>query len=207
MNLALVRCVLSLVFAFLFLFAESSQANTKKESWEQNKEEQYLSLYLGQAATDRLMHILGRVSTDWLDSYLISGAYGRTLYQRPYWRLEGEKQMGVHFGEQNHAEFVGSLIFRWKKFPWDDWVDTRVALGEGLSWATKEPPIEPRGDREGGDSAQLLNYLMLEAEAKRPDSAWSGYVRIHHRSGAAGTFGNVKGGSNFIGVGVRYYLQ
>ncbi|KXB09019.1 hypothetical protein AKJ60_01170 [candidate division MSBL1 archaeon SCGC-AAA385M11] len=41
-------------------------------------------------------------------------------------------------------------------------MDTREASGEGLSWATEESSIEPRGDRQGGDTGQLLNYLILE---------------------------------------------
>lgn len=194
-----------LLAGFFLLFWLPFQAWAEETTCLQ--EDTYFSLYAGQAATDRMMHIIGNLSTGWLDSYMVSAAAGKSLHQRSRWRLEGEGQFARHFGEQNHVEMASALLFRWTSFPWDHLVDTRIAFGEGLSWATKEPSIEPRGDREGGESARLLNYLVLEMEKKYPGSSWSGYFRIHHRSGVIGIFGNVKGGSNFLGFGVRYYLQ
>jgi len=89
---------------------------------------------------------------------------------------------------------------RWTLFPWDRFVDTSIAVGEGLSYATSRPRIENRGE-----AARLLNYLMFEMElTPLQDSPWSLVGRIHHRSGVFGIFGGVRGGSNFIMIGVRY---
>jgi hypothetical protein len=44
----------------------------------------------------------------------------------------------------------------------------------------------------------------VEIEAGPPAGRWSGFLRIHHRSGAFGLYGDVRGGSNFVGLGARY---
>ena len=52
-------------------------------------------------------------------------------------------------------------------------------------------------------NAQLLNYLAFEVEAL-VDPQWSLVGRIHHRSGAWGTYSGVKEGSNGYLLGLRY---
>ena len=52
-------------------------------------------------------------------------------------------------------------------------------------------------------SAQFLNYLAFEVEAL-VDPQWSLVGRIHHRSGAWGTYSGVKEGSNGYLLGLRY---
>ncbi len=165
----------------------------------------HLSIYAAQSATDRLAEILRTTSADLQDSYLLSVAYGRSFREGRSVRWEWEGQLVRHTGMQRHGELNAVLIIRWMRFPWDSYIDTRVAFGEGLSHATREPAIEPRAQRPDEDSTRTLNYLLLEVEAKRPLSQWSGFLRIHHRSGIAGLFDGVHGGSNFVGLGVRLY--
>jgi hypothetical protein len=96
------------------------------------------------------------------------------------------------------------VVARWTRFPWDDVLDTSVAFGQGVSFASKVPEVEPRADRDE-ESRRLLNYLMVEVALAPPgDSRWSAVTRIHHRSGVFGLYGGVNGGSNFVGLGVRY---
>lgn len=73
-----------------------------------------------------------------------------------------------HWGEQRHYEFNALWVARWQRFPWDRWVDTRIAGGHGLSYATERPPLEPRASREDRDSMRLLTYLMAEMEVTAP---------------------------------------
>lgn len=115
-------------------------------------------------------------------------------------------------GFSSHGEFNLLLILRWHKFPWDKYLDTSFAFGEGFSYATKVPAYEkdPHGVLHGPehkmhDAAHFLNYLMLELDFTRPEIApWRVFLRIHHRSGVFGLFNNVDGGSNFICGGARY---
>src|SRR5215831_12998706 len=105
------------------------------------------------------------------------------------------------FGDQDHWEFTGSLNLRWVVFPWNRHVETTLALGEGLSWATQIPALE-KADPTNSENAQLLNYILIEVTFAIPESPWSLVTRIHHRSGVFGLFGH--SGSNILEAGIRY---
>lgn len=118
-------------------------------------------------------------------------------------------------GFSSHQEFNLLLILRWHKFPWDRYLDTSFAFGEGLSYATRVPAYEkdPHGVLHGPEhklheASDFLNYLMLELGFTYPEIApWSLFFRIHHRSGVFGLFNDVDGGSNFICSGFRYHFD
>ncbi len=164
------------------------------------------TVYRAQNATDRLADIVRTVSADFRDSQLTAATLGYAYHRSPNARWELEAQLVKHSGMQHHWETNAVVAVRWMHFPWDRWLDTRFAFGEGLSYAWKTPPLEPRGDEPGeGESSRLLNYLLLEWEFVVPGQPeWSSFLRLHHRSGVNGLFGGVQGGSNFVGVGVRY---
>lgn len=137
------------------------------------------------------------------DSSLLVLALSRRFYTfRDWFDLEFEGQVAKHFQEQNNWEFNLLGTFRWIKFPWDQYVDTSVAAGAGVSYATEEPEIELKNR---GDVTKFLGYLMFEVAFSLPPlPQWDLFARIHHRSGAGGSFAGVKGGSNAYGVGIRY---
>jgi hypothetical protein len=166
---------------------------------------QHLALYAAQYSPQRLVDILTEAPR-FGSSQLLALAWGRVLSapERPL-RWEFEAQFVQHGGGQSHQEVNALIVARWMRFPWDHVLDTRVAIGDGLSYAARMPALEPRSGAEDERSARLLNYLMLEIEVVPPGQPqWGLFTRIHHRSGVNGTFGNVKGGSNFIGFGARY---
>ena len=166
-----------------------------------------ISVYVAQYSPDRLLEILREYSPDFESSYLATVAYSRFLIDGHWIRWELEGQLVQHWGQQSHQELNGAIVARWLRFPWDRFLDTSLAVGEGLSIASRVPPLEPRSGPTEGESTRLLNYLLVELEFAPPqDSPWSAFVRIHHRSGIYGIFGNIKGGSNFIGLGLRYTL-
>jgi len=121
---------------------------------------------------------------------------------REYLDVEIEGQAVRHFGDQDHWEFNGLPVFRWYPMPWDEYIDTNVAIGAGLSYALKTPPIEEIGVC---DTPKLLGYLMFELSFPVDRiPCWSFVTRIHHRSGANGLFDNRLDASNAFGFGVRY---
>lgn len=71
---------------------------------------------------------------------------------------------------------------------------------EGVSLLSKSSNYE-RTFRQ--NYAQLLNYLAFEVEAL-VNPEWSIVGRIHHRSGAYGTYSGVREGSNAYLLGLRY---
>lgn len=120
--------------------------------------------------------------------------------------FEMEGQVGKHFGEQNHFEVNAvPMVFRWKNFPWDKYVDTSVAVGAGVSYAFEKPDIEENSVGKDKTSPKLLGYLMLEFAFSLPDKPqWSFVTRVHHRSGANGLFDGRLDASNGIGFGIKY---
>ena len=141
--------------------------------------------------------------TSFENSQLLDVALSRKLYRlRDLIDFEVEGQVVRHFQDQDHWEFNALIVARWLPFPWDRYLDTSFAVGEGLSYATEISEIE--GKRHDKTS-KLLNYLMFEFEftlPRLPD--WSLLTRIHHRSGVFGLFDGVRGASNACGVGLRY---
>jgi hypothetical protein len=164
-----------------------------------------LTLYAGRYSDDRLTSALLSKSLDYMDSHLVVAAVSRAFeFDSPshQWELEG--QVGKHFGDQTHWELNGLAIYRWQRFPWNRLVRTTVAAGEGLSWATRVPPLEEASPTNEG-AARLLNYILVEVTVAPPgDSDWSLVFRIHHRSGVFGLFEDVDGGSNIIAGGVKW---
>jgi len=82
------------------------------------------------------------------------------------------------------------------------WIQPWLNLGfvEGISYNSAVSNYE-RTYRE--NYANLLNYLAFELEAAvSPELSMVG--RIHHRSGAFGTYSGVKEGSNAYLIGLRY---
>ncbi len=120
--------------------------------------------------------------------------------------FEMEGQVGKHFGDQNHFEVNAvPVVFRWKNFPWDTYVDTSVAVGAGVSYAFEKPDIEENSVGKDKSSPKLLGYLMLEFAFSLPDKPqWSFVTRVHHRSGANGLFDGRLDASNGIGLGIKY---
>ena len=56
--------------------------------------------------------------------------------------LELEGQVAKHFGNHDHMELNSAIIIRWVNFPWNQYISTSFAAGEGLSFATKIPQLE-----------------------------------------------------------------
>ena len=142
---------------------------------------------------------------DPLDSYLATVAYSEVLSRRDRYRWEAEGQVAQHFGDQDHLEINGLFIFRWLAFPWNEYVRTGFAIGDGLSYALETPKLEEETHLDEGGTNQLLNYFLLELTLAAPSwKRWSIIGRVHHRSGIFGLFDGVDGGSNILALGLRY---
>ncbi|WP_207061739.1 hypothetical protein [Motiliproteus sp. SC1-56] len=116
--------------------------------------------------------------------------------------LEWEVQLAKHVSGQHHWEVNGLLAGRWLAFPWDTTLDTSVAFGAGLSYATEVPQFERERHDEAND---FLGYLLVELELRPPRAEHLSFVvRLHHRSGLFGTFDGVHGASNALGAGLKY---
>ncbi len=196
---AIVTFVLSSLLSSLLFAGDSAEAGSSRAE---------LTIYAAAYSPNRLLEILGvqggtvRITDS---AWLLGAAYADTFATTGAhldWVWEG--QLVQHLGEQRHQELNILLLARWTRFPWDNYLNTSIAFGQGLSFATREPPLEPRTDTDE-ESSRLLNYLLVEVEVARPgEQRWSLVARVHHRSGVFGLYGGVRGGSNFVGAGLRY---
>lgn len=115
-----------------------------------------------------------------------------------YTQAGGEFNQAVPFADtpaQTFAEITAGLGLRL-------WVQPWLSLGfvEGVSLNTSVSNYE-KTYRE--NYTAFLNYLGFEVEAL-VSPEWSVVGRIHHRSGAYGTYSGVSEGSNAYLMGVRY---
>lgn len=159
-----------------------------------------VSLFGGVLTADHWGRALDPWAVEFRDSNILGVALSRRL--SPPGRalsFEIEGQAVRHFGEQDHWEFNLPLVGRWDRFPWDDTVDTSFAFGLGPSYASEVPPVEVE---RSGTSQRWHAYWFAELEFGPPRSAWSGLLRLHHRSDA---FGLIPDGSasNVLAIGLR----
>jgi len=170
--------------------------NPKKHPWA-------LTLYGGAHWQDRLRDIFLFRATFPDEMYITAIALGKELWKYEDWiGLEAEGQIAKHFGNMDHWEFNALLILRWHPFPWDKYIDTSFAVGDGISYATEIPLIEK--DPEAG---RTMNYLLYELTFGLPDvPEWAFVIRVHHRSSIFGVIDNDYGASNFLCAGIKYYF-
>lgn len=171
-------------------------------------QERAVSVYSG-AYTDQALveEILIAKPVSFENATLVSATYGQVFAQpSESYRWEWEAGLATWFGQQNHQELNGLVLFRWLDLPWNHVLRTSLALGNGLSLASRDPRLEEAFHPDTG-STNLLYHIAVEAEFALPRAKhWSGFLRIHHRSGVFGLFNDINGGSNVIGLGLRYWF-
>ena len=116
--------------------------------------------------------------------------------------IRWETEIGVTkwFGDQTHWEFTSAIVARWITFPWNDYLKTTIAVGDGPSFATRPPRLEKKNFDA---AARLQNYVFLELTFGLPRyPQWDFVIRIHHRSGVFGVLGG--SGSSIPAIGVKY---
>ena len=167
--------------------------------------DQFITIYGGLYTDDSLQDIFSGEDIKTEDSYIAALAIGKVFAQtQSAYRWEVEGQVVKHFREQTHWEFNIAFLLRWQQFPWNNFMRTSLAIGDGLSYATEVPPLELASHTNEG-ATRLLNYFVMELTFAPPTvKHWSLITRIHHRSGMAGLFDDVKGGSNVLSLGVKY---
>jgi hypothetical protein len=117
-----------------------------------------------------------------------------------YLRWETEIGVTKWFGDQNHWEFTSAIVVRWSTFPWNHYVNTSIAVGDGPSFATEPPRLEKKNFDE---AKRLQNYVFLELTFGLPRyPQWDFVIRIHHRSGVFGALGG--SGSSVPAIGLKY---
>ena len=175
--------------------AENEVDGTERYKW-------FVTAYGGAHAQDDFNDVVTLQPKFEDNAYIGVLALARELWHyKKYLSFELEGQVGKHFNKDTHWEFVGVLIGRWNYFPWDKYVDTSFAVGDGISYYTEVSEVEE--DDTNDDAQRALNYLLLEFTFGLPEyPKWDLVLRLHHRSSVFGLAG--EGGSNFVCGGIKF---
>jgi hypothetical protein len=181
-----------LAIAFLILIPQASAA---KEDWA-------VTFYGASQLRGDIWSTFYSPDFDTSYSFLALAVSRRVYSFSKHLELELEGQGVKHMGGQHHGEFNGLFALRWLTFPWNKYIATTAAIGDGLSYATSTAKLE---EEMHGKNSPFLNYLMLELAFALPETPrWNLVVRLHHRSGIFGLFDGIEGASNAVAVGLKY---
>ncbi|MGD9006327.1 MAG: hypothetical protein PVG41_00335 [Desulfobacteraceae bacterium] len=171
---------------------------------EKTNDQWFASGYIGQYSDTAFNEII-RFNTEFESSYVHVLSVGKELgVYKDKIQYELEAQVSKHTGDQEHEEINAVFTLRWLPFWWDDYLDTSFAFGNGISYATEDPPLEIR-DSDDDETSKWLYYFLVEMAFVVPKTTdWDLFMRIHHRSSVFGAIDNVIAGSNFVGLGLRY---
>lgn len=164
-----------------------------------------VAAYGGQWSNNRIGEIL-YLRTDLKPSHVWAVALTREVYTLvDGLTAEVEFNSALHSGRQHHAEVSGAFLLRWRRFPWDRFLNLSVAYGVGPSLAFRRPPIEQRSRREATYFLLSMPVELTFGLPDRFDVPWHVLLRVHHRSGAYGVVSDA-GGSNFVTAGIRRFF-
>jgi hypothetical protein len=139
------------------------------------------------------------------DSWFLGGTFSNVLVEFAKWAdIEGEIGVGKRFGSLDQKEIWAALYFRWKWFPWNDYINTSIAVSTGVNYASGIATYEI-AQSGNGQGSRLLHFFSPEvtfALPSKPD--WQFLIRVHHRSGGDKYWGytpmfkNVEGGAQYL---------
>ena len=195
------RWFLLFVFALLLCFGSGARADEDKNGDDIKRHKWLLTVYGGAHAQDDINDVVTFQPKFEDNAYIGVVALARELWHyKNYLNFELEGQVAKHFNKDTHWEFVGVLIGRWHYFPWNNYVNTSFAVGDGMSFYTEVSEVEKEDDE---DAQRTLNYLLFEVALGLPEfPKWDLVFRIHHRSSIFGLYG--AGGSNFVCGGIKF---
>jgi len=195
------RWFLLFILAFLLCLGAPARADDDKVEADINRPKWFLTVYGGAHAQDDIGDVFTFNAKFEDNDYIAVLALAREFWHyKEYISFEVEGQIGKHFNNDTFWEFNGLIIGRWHAFPWNKYVDTSIAVGDGLSFYTEVSKVEKEDD---DDAQKTLNYLMFELALGLPQyPRWDLVVRIHHRSSIFGLYG--AGGSNYVCGGIKF---
>ena len=195
------RWLLLVIVALLLGFGSGARADDDQNKDHINRHKWFLTVYGGAHAQNTIEDVFTFNAKFEDNDYIAVAALAREFWHyQDYISFEAEGQIGKHFNNDTFWEFNGLIIGRWHAFPWDKYVDTSLAVGDGLSCYTEISKVEKDDD---DDAQKTLNYLLFELALGLPQyPRWDLVVRIHHRSSVFGLYG--AGGSNYVTGGIKF---
>jgi len=138
------------------------------------------------------------------NNYVVGGGYQYFFLTHPtLLRIGGEVGGALRGGDDFSAEAWAGIVARFDGFVFGDKVRVSPAFTFGLS--VESAPVGIEAQNRGGGDSTLLFYLGPEINVSLTDNPNAEvFWRIHHRSGAWGTLGDMADGANATSFGVRW---
>lgn len=200
--LALVALIMTLLMQAP---AELDEAvSESKVSQSQFGHNPFVKVFRGPHVPKKLSEITIRNPLEWKQTQEIIGVVATGTKIRDVFSgaltFEWEGLYAQHWGTSEFNELGGAIYTRWNRFPWNNYIKTTLAVGMGPSITDKAPQYEPNN----GTRSRLLMQLNFEINLYSPaDPRWALLFRIQHRSGVFNLINSVRGGSNFLTIGIR----
>jgi len=187
---------------FVLLLPTGSAARADPGWWDDGWA---VTAFGGLLSTNESSHIWFRGDFDPEDVTVLGVSVSKRLFTTgPNLAWDFEQQAVKYSGDQDNWEFNSVFIARWLTFPWDAWIDTSLAFGDGLSIATETPELEVARYGRNHSSA-VLNFVLLEATFALPSLPGPElFARFQHRSGAFSIINATSDASTFLGTGIRF---
>ena len=154
--------------------------------------------------TDIFLHGESPANWQWDNSFILALAFSRPWVEyRGIFSIEPETGIAKRFGPADGAEGWVALFFRWKYFPWNQYIRTSLALGIGPSLSNDV--FLASGSLQTGNGIHVINYFSPELTLGSPsEPRWDAVVRFHHRSPIWGVLPESAGVSQFWTFGMRF---
>lgn len=149
------------------------------------------------------------ISADYEDNYITGFGYQQFfLHTRRNNSIGYEFGAAKRYGDDSTYEIWGGLVGRIRDIKLADNLFVTPSIVFGLSHVNRpHAGREQRLEEYYDGDARLVFYLSPEIDFKvSPESNYSFFWRLHHRSGAWKTLGDMKGASNanIFGLRVRF---
>lgn len=165
----------------------------------------HLAGYYGRSTKNHLYEIVLEQKHELFDTEVFVLEAGKVFSK--YWDFKFEWNVNLvqHKEHSFQSDFLGIAAFIAVRYeiPWSRVFNFSLAVGEGGSYNGRIPAVETF--RKGQATSRYLNFLSFEGTVGLTQLPhWQATVRIYHRSGIFGLINGVKGGSNILGVGLKY---
>jgi hypothetical protein len=202
------------LFCSLFFYSLASYAITEKD------EAKNLSLlfYVGQTSQQQFGQLLQfKFNSAGETIYTTELAYilnRNNIIRRVFHPIFDVMQIAANAGlrvdtwhHDNVEEGDLYLIGRRTEWPWNHYLNTSLAIGDGISYVSHVPYVDKLTADTDAHFQRLLNYLMIETTFALPSKPeWQLALRLHHRCTMYGVYGHGNAGSTSVGAGIRYYF-
>lgn len=159
----------------------------------------------GALTADDMQRSASPLTVDYDGNGIFGGGFQSYFFDFDRVRVGGEVGLAFRFGQSTTGEVWAGPVARLDPLKLGNDLRITPSITFGLSMVS-DAQVGREADQERGyeGDAGLLFYLAPEISVSFRKDAPSIFWRLHHRSGAGKTLGNMKGATNANVIGLRH---